>query len=91
MTAGLLGRRRKFVPTRWAITAVDDTLSTQLEKEIARYPPIEEICLFTAELFDNRIVCILLPGDWKYEMIEIWGRQSLWGGENDVIVQEGRV
>ena len=88
MTAGLLGRRRKFVPTRWAITAVDDTLSGQLKKEIARYPPVEEIRLFTAEIFGNRIVCILLPGDWKYEMIEIWGRQSLWGGENEVIVQD---
>ncbi|HJX55478.1 MAG TPA: hypothetical protein VJ350_01455 [Methanoregula sp.] len=88
MTAGLLGRRRKFVPTRWAITAVDDTLSTSMKKEIARYPPVEEIRLFTAEIFGNRIVCILLPGDWKYEMIEIWGRHSLWGGENDVIVQD---
>jgi hypothetical protein len=88
MTAGLLGKRRKFVPTRWAITAVDDTLSSQLKKEIARYPPIEEIRLFTEEIFGNRIVCILLPGDWKYEMIEIWGRHSLWGGEKDVIVQD---
>jgi hypothetical protein len=88
MTAGLLGRRRKFVPTRWAITAVDDTLSSQLKKEIARYPPLEEIRLFSEEIFGNRIVCILLPGDWKYEMIEIWGRQSLWGGENDMIVQD---
>jgi len=88
MTAGLLGRRRKFVPTRWAITAVDDTLSIRLKKEIARYPPIEEIRLFAGEIFGNRIVCILLPGDWKYEMIEIWGRHSLWGGENDVIVQD---
>ncbi|MFA5348439.1 MAG: hypothetical protein WC294_09895, partial [Methanoregula sp.] len=88
MTAGLLGRRRKFVPTRWATTAVDGTLSTHLKKEIARYFPVEEIHLFSAEIFGNRIVCILLPGDWKYEMIEIWGRQSLWGGENDVIVQD---
>jgi hypothetical protein len=88
MSAGLLGRRRKFVPTRWAITAVDDTLSGQLKKEIARYPPVEEIRLFTSEIFGNRIVCILLPGNWKYEMIEIWGRQSLWGGENEVLVQD---
>jgi hypothetical protein len=88
MTAGLLGRRRKFVPTRWAITAVDDTLSSQLKKEIARYPPLEEIRLFTGEIFGNRIVYILLPGDWKYEIIEIWGRHSLWGGEEEVIVQD---
>jgi hypothetical protein len=88
MTAGLLGRRRKFVPTRWAITAVENTLSTSIKKEITRYPPVEEIRLLTAEIFGNRIICILLPGDWKDEMIEIWGRHSLWGGENDVIVQD---
>ncbi|MDD1711611.1 MAG: hypothetical protein LUQ69_00400 [Methanoregulaceae archaeon] len=88
MTAGLLGKRRTFVPTRWAITAVDDTISRQLKSEIARFSPIEEIRLFTAEIFGNRIVCILVPGDWKYEMIEIWGRHTLWGGEEDMIVQD---
>ena len=88
MTAGLLGKRRTFVPTRWAITAIDDTLSIQLKKEIARYPPIEEIRLFTGEIFGNRIVCILVPGDWKYEMIEIWGRRTLWAGKEEVIVED---
>ena len=88
MTAGLLGKRRTFVPTRWAITAVDDTISRQIKSEIARFPPVEEIRLFTGEIFGNRIVCILVPGDWKYEMIEIWGRQTLWAGEDEVIVQD---
>ena len=88
MTAGLLGKKRTFVPTRWAITAVDDTLSTGLKKEIARFPPVEEISVFAGEIYGNRIVCILLPGDWKYEMIEIWGKQTLWGGDEEVIVQD---
>ncbi|MCK9630690.1 MAG: hypothetical protein M0R30_03525 [Methanoregula sp.] len=88
MTAGLLGRKRKFVPTRWAITAVDDTLSINLKKEIARFPPVEEILVFSGEIFGNRIACILVPGDWKYEMIEVWGKHTLWGGEEDVIVQD---
>jgi hypothetical protein len=88
MTAGLLGKRRKFVPTRWAITAVDDTLSMHLKKEIARYPPIEEIRLFTGEIFGNRIVGILVPGDWKYEMIECWGSHTLWAGDTEMIVQD---
>ena len=88
MTAGLLGKRRKFVPTRWAITAVDDTLSIQLKKEISRFPPIEEIRLFDGEIYGNRILCILVPGDWKYEMIECWGKQTLWAGDEEVIVQD---
>jgi hypothetical protein len=88
MTAGLLGKRRKFVPTRWAITAIDDTLSTGLKKEIARFPFVEEISVFSGEIYGNRIACILVPGDWKYEMIEIWGKQTLWGGDEEVIVQD---
>ena len=88
MTAGLLGKRRKFVPTRWAITAVDDTLSIQLKKEISRFPPLEEIHLFDGEIYGNRILCILVPGDWKYEMIECWGKQTLWAGDEEVIVQD---
>jgi len=39
MTSGLLGRHRRFVPTRWAITAVDDTLSTALKKRSHVFPP----------------------------------------------------
>jgi DNA repair protein NreA len=88
MTAGLLGRKRKFVPTRWAITAVDDTLSTDLKSAIARFSPVEEHLVFSGEIFGNRIACILAPGDWKYEMIECWGKHTLWGGEEDMIVQD---
>lgn len=88
MTAGLLGKRRTFVPTRWAITAVDDTISAGKKKEIARFPPVDGIAVFSGILFGNRIVCILVPGDWRYEMIEIWEQQSLWGGPGEVIVQD---
>jgi hypothetical protein len=88
MTAGLLGIRRHFVPTRWAITAVDDTLSTRMKKKISAFAPLEEIQIFSGEIFGNRIVCILVPGDWKYEMIEIWGRHTLWGGDQEIIVQD---
>ena len=86
---GTLNWGKDMVP-RWAITAIDDTLSTQLKKEIARYAPIEEIRLFTGEIFGNRIVCILVPGDWRYEMIEIWGRRTLWAGKMRLSCRTGR-
>jgi hypothetical protein len=88
MSAGLLGKKRRFVPTQWAITAVDDTVSSRMKKEIARFPPIDRIRFFSASLFGNHIACILVPGDWKYEMIEIWAARSLWAGEEDAIVQD---
>lgn len=89
MTAGLLGKKRRVVPTRWAITAVDDTVSTRLKKKIARYPPLSGIEVFSAALYGNHIVCVLVPGDWKYEMIEVWGKQSLWGGGSETIARDG--
>ncbi|MDN7011675.1 hypothetical protein FGW20_01195 [Methanoculleus sp. FWC-SCC3] len=91
LTAGLLGseKKRRVVPTRWAITAVDDTVSKQLKKKIARYPPLSGIEVFSAALYGNHIVCLLVPGDWKFEMIEVWGKQSLWGGGSETIAVDG--
>ena len=88
-TAGLLGKRRKIVPTRWAITAVDDSVSTAQKKAVSRCPEVQEVRLHYAELFGNRIAVILIPGDWRYEMIERWGPRSLWAHETESIVRDG--
>ena len=40
-------------------------------------------------LFGNRIAVILIPGDWRYRMIERWGPRSLWAGETESIVRDG--
>jgi len=85
MSGGLIGRRRKVVPTRWSITAVDDSVSSALKQKIARYTPIDHIRVFSHELYANRIVVVLLPGDWRFEMIERWEKNSLWSGESDSI------
>lgn len=94
MSAGLLGteKKRHMVPTRWAITAVDDTLGKSLKPQVFRFPHYDHISLFFSKRFGNAIAIILLPGDWQFEMIEIWGGQSLWAGGKETIVvdQEGR-
>ncbi|WP_165394878.1 hypothetical protein [Methanofollis fontis] len=89
MSVGLLGKKRRIVPTRWAITAVDDTVGTGLKQEIARLSPLTRIEVFSATLHGNTIAVILVPGDWRFEMIEIWGRRSLWAGEEESIVTDG--
>ncbi|HQA80139.1 MAG TPA: hypothetical protein PLV96_05030 [Methanoregulaceae archaeon] len=88
-TAGLLGKKRRIVPTRWAITAVDDSVSTVQKRAVARFSPLQEIRLHYSELFGNRIAVILLPGDWRYEMIERWEPRSLWAGETATVVRDG--
>ncbi|MDD1653846.1 MAG: hypothetical protein LUQ64_04800 [Methanomicrobiales archaeon] len=88
-TAGLLGRRRRMVPTRWAITAVDDSVFRGLRRHLLTSPPVGTARLHEATLFGNRILCLLAPGPWRFEMVEVWGRHSLWGGEEDYVVVDG--
>ena len=72
LSAGLLGVKanRKMVPTRWAITAVDDTLSKNSLKKIKTYPEINDILLFNAEYNGNHYEILLLPEQFSFEVIE---------------------
>jgi hypothetical protein len=74
LSSGLLGvkMQRKLVPTRWAITAVDDTLSKALLERIRYYPELNEIEIFHSEYNGNHYEFLLLPGPWTFEVIEAW-------------------
>jgi len=73
LSAGLLGlgNTRKLVPTRWAITAVDDSISKEKIKRIKYSPEINEIMIFTSEYLGNHYEFILLPEKFSFEVIEI--------------------
>ena len=73
LSAGLLGltKNRKLVPTRWSITAVDDTLSKERLERIRYYQEISEFMVFTAEYLGNHYNFLLLPSKWSFEVIEI--------------------
>ena len=73
LSAGLLGMRvrRKLVPTRWSITAVDDTLSKEKLENIRLYSEVSEISVFSAEYLGNHYEFLLLPGTFAFEVIEI--------------------
>lgn len=78
-SAGLLGMQveRKFVPTRWSITAVDDILGKSLRDKVKDYQEISEIKLFFNEYIGNRYYVLLLPGAYQFELMEFW--QGKWG------------
>jgi DNA repair protein NreA len=65
-----LGKSRKLVPTRWSITAVDDTLSKFLLDKVRHNTPISEYRVYEAESINNKFVVIMLPGPWRYESME---------------------
>lgn len=81
LSAGLLGLKtqRKLVPTRWSITAVDDTISKELLKKIRYYPEINEVLLFNSEYNGNHYEILLLPDKFSFEIIEIeTNKQEVW-------------
>lgn len=84
-SAGLLGeqKRRKLVPTRWTITAVDDIISKKLIEEIKKFPEINEYKIFTASYLDNHFRILLFPGKFAFEMNEVWAPNSLWNVSPD--------
>ncbi len=80
MAAGFLGRlrRRRIVPTRWAITAVDEALSRTLKGLLSDKPEVDSIEVYRGEYLGNRFLIILLPGPGTFEWIEAWQPQTLW-------------
>ncbi len=73
LSSGSLGRvaSRKFVPTRWAITATDDIAGKELAKELAKYRHIEECRCFFGMEYGNFFFVLMLPGELSYELFEV--------------------
>jgi DNA repair protein NreA len=72
LSAGLLGlkKNRRLVPTRWSITATDDTISKTKLKNIKLHNEISEIQVFHAEYVGNHYEFLLLPDKYSFEVIE---------------------
>lgn len=73
-----MGKSRKLVPTRWSITAVDDTLSKYKLREVKESNSIEQITVFEDVALDNRWIVLLFPGAWSYELVEAWYPNTTW-------------
>jgi hypothetical protein len=73
-----VGVKRKLVPTRWSITAVDSTLSLRFVEEIKQYDTINDFRVYTFSNLDNIFVAILMPENWKFEWIEAWFPGTTW-------------
>ncbi len=71
------GKRRKLVPTRWSITAVDSNLGLRLMARLKRHPLIDKFRVYKYSYLDNIYVGILTPESWKFEWIEAWFEPEL--------------
>ncbi len=82
---GLEGNR-KFVPTRWSITAVDDMIGKNLREKVKNFRPIDEYEVYTTNYLDNQWVIIFTPTVWRYELIEAFYPETTWNPSSNRIV-----
>ncbi len=91
LSAGLFGveDRRRLVPTRWGITAVDSMVSLDLMEEVKRFPLVNEYLLFEENHLDNRFLILMLPDAWSYELMEAWYPGTIWNPHSKDILMFG--
>jgi DNA repair protein NreA len=80
---GMMGQKRKLVPTKWSITATDDIISKSLTGEVLDYSLIDSYKVFSYEHLGNSFSVVLFPHRWIYEMIEAWYSNGILGFGSD--------
>jgi hypothetical protein len=85
LSAGALGRgeSRRLVPTRWSITAVDDTVGKFLRGGIENAPSVDATEVHYNEYLGNRFWVVLAPGNWEFELVELKAPGSVWNPDPD--------
>jgi hypothetical protein len=87
MSAGLLGIKKKLVPTRWSITTVDNIVGTHLIEIIKSHPLVSDYLVFSNEYLGNHFEILIMPQRWEYEHLEAWVPNTFW----TVGLQETRI
>jgi len=72
------GENRRLVPTRWSITAVDDTVGQFLRGQIRDDRSIDTVEVHVNEYMGNRYWVVLAPGTWEFELVEMKSPGSIW-------------
>ncbi len=74
---------RRIVPTKWSITAVDDTVSKDLLRDSRDFQE-HELSVFFGGYMGNYYLVIVIPGPWSYELFETYVGPGL---ENPVLFE----
>jgi hypothetical protein len=80
-SAGVLGRKKKLVPTRWSITSVDDMIGKYLIKKVREYRILEKPLMFETSYLGNEFRIYFLPSTWAFELIETYNK-CVWNPTN---------
>ncbi|MBW2985286.1 hypothetical protein KY313_01370 [Candidatus Woesearchaeota archaeon] len=83
LSVGGVGVKRKMVPTRWSITAVDDLISKGVINELKDYNEVDYGAYFGGYL-GNYYLVLFLPGEWSFELFEMYVKKEVnpWSRNN---------
>ncbi|ABO07752.1 Nre family DNA repair protein [Pyrobaculum calidifontis] len=71
---GLLGarHRRRLVPSRWGITAVDVAVGNWLAEAVRHFGEVPSPLYGYGEYLDNRYLVVVVPGPLRFVYLERW-------------------
>lgn len=75
LSAGTLGKVRRMVPTRWSITAVDDTIGKGMLDTIRTYDTTGNLA-FQGGYLGNHFIILLLDDLFSYELFETHNKHT---------------
>ncbi|HLF54562.1 MAG TPA: hypothetical protein VI612_02485 [Candidatus Nanoarchaeia archaeon] len=73
LSVGVFGKQRKLVPTRWSITATDDTLAKNLLAEV-KEQQLWEYRAYFGSYMGNYYLLLFFPQPWSYELFELYAK-----------------
>lgn len=79
-----IGKRRRLVPTRWSITAIDDTLGKHIIDEISLKPSVDCCEAFFGSHLGNYYLVLLFPSAWQYELFETYMPDASWNTSKEM-------
>ncbi len=92
LSVGAMGVKRKLVPTKWSITAVDDSIGKDKIEKIKAFNKGENYLIKTGQFLGNKFTFLFLKGPWSFELLETWNRDkdSVFMGSGDYEFYSGR-
>lgn len=79
-------KKRRLVPTRWSITAVDDIISKSLVEKVKTFPEINEYRVYESVYMDNVFEILMIPAAWSYESMEAWYPGTTWNPNGTKVI-----
>jgi len=73
-----VGKKRRFVPTRWSITAVDSMIGADMMDRTRDMPWLDHFRIYEINKLDNRWIVLMMPTEWCYELVEAWYPKTAW-------------